>query len=209
MGGMGSGSWIRRDRKTKTGEVYQMDLCSIKKYGALKDGSRGTFSWPIGDDPPTMAFRVESDRLILAYWVKLDDTWQHVEEFVELDRTPCHYGGERLWFLCPTCKKRVAVLYESGGRFICRHCADLSYRSKSGTREDRLRRKAGQIRRRLGASENLSEPILSRPKRMHRKTFERLKREEQAANDEIQQLVSAKLWRLAERFEEMNRRFLS
>jgi hypothetical protein len=37
-------------------------------------------------------------------------------------------------------------------------------------------RKARKIRARLGASNNLSVPILFKPKNMHQKTFDRLRR---------------------------------
>jgi hypothetical protein len=44
-------------------------------------------------------------------------------------------------------------------------------------------RKARKIRERLGASNNLMVPILFKPKNMHKKTFERLRKEEKTAND--------------------------
>lgn len=45
--------------------------------------------------------------------------------------TPCNYGGERYWFLCPLCYRRVGVLYKKGDYFRCRHCHDLTYASKN------------------------------------------------------------------------------
>jgi hypothetical protein len=44
-------------------------------------------------------------------------------------------------------------------------------------------RKARKIRERLGASNDLMEPILFKPKNMHQKTFDRLRKEEKHAND--------------------------
>jgi hypothetical protein len=44
-------------------------------------------------------------------------------------------------------------------------------------------RKARKIRERLGANNDLMEPILFKPKNMHQKTFDRLRKEaEQAEN---------------------------
>jgi len=43
-------------------------------------------------------------------------------------------------------------------------------------------RKARKIRERLGASNNLMESILFKPKNMHQKTFNRLRGEEDHAN---------------------------
>jgi hypothetical protein len=44
--------------------------------------------------------------------------WQSEDYPVGIDWTPCHYGGQRVWFLCPArgCRKRVAILY--GGKIL-------------------------------------------------------------------------------------------
>jgi hypothetical protein len=44
-------------------------------------------------------------------------------------------------------------------------------------------RKARKIRARLGASNNLAEPIMFKPKNMHQKTFDRLRREADDASN--------------------------
>lgn len=52
--------------------------------------------------------------------------------------TPCNYGGLRYWFICPAskngvyCGRRVGKLYLPVGYkyFACRHCYELTYRSK-------------------------------------------------------------------------------
>jgi hypothetical protein len=51
------------------------------------------------------------------------------------------------------------------------------------SREDRLMRKARKIRARLGVGDDLTEPILFKPKNMYQKTFDRLRKEEKHAND--------------------------
>jgi hypothetical protein len=54
--------------------------------------------------------------------------------FVGLSKTPCHFGGLRLWFTCPnpTCQKRVAILYflPTNNSLFCRHCLHLTYPSQ-------------------------------------------------------------------------------
>ena len=60
---------------------------------------------------------------------------QAVVETIKLQSTPCHYGGERWWYTCPMCERRVGVLYYRqavlmrGGEWACRHCHDLTYTS--------------------------------------------------------------------------------
>jgi hypothetical protein len=86
--------------------------------------------------------------------------WEHpmpneprpAHQIIGLDRTPCRFGGERLWFRCPACKRRAVVLYDIRRRFRCRHCADLRYATQQADPTARMQIKAQRIRRRLGAS---------------------------------------------------------
>jgi hypothetical protein len=65
-------------------------------------------------------------------------------------------------------------LYSAGPYFLCRHCYDLTYRSRQDS--DRLGplHKARRIRQRLGGSANLLEPFPARPNGMHWSTYHRL-----------------------------------
>lgn len=51
------------------------------------------------------------------------------EQVVRLTKTKCNYGGERVWFLCPACSKRVGTIYRRPltDLFLCRHCLNLTY----------------------------------------------------------------------------------
>lgn len=51
---------------------------------------------------------------------------------VEFSATKTRFGGERLWFVCPACKRRVGCLYR-GSEVIqlgCRECLGLRYRKQ-------------------------------------------------------------------------------
>ena len=71
-----------------------------------------------------------------------------VEFFVELKATTQRLGGERWWFVCPLivrgvpCNRRVSTLFMPPGSkfFGCRHCLNLSYRSKQKTRRPKIPR---------------------------------------------------------------------
>jgi len=56
---------------------------------------------------------------------------------VNLEQTPAHFGGSRVWFLCPGCGRRSGRLYlpPRAASFLCRLCHDLTYESAqtSGT----------------------------------------------------------------------------
>lgn len=62
---------------------------------------------------------------------------------VKLISTPCKYGGDRWWFLCPLivdgveCNRKVEKLYlpSNSMYFGCRHCHNLTYNSCLGDSE--------------------------------------------------------------------------
>lgn len=89
---------------------------------------------------------------------------------IPLTHTACNYGGQRKWFRCNTCDRRVGVLYFQGN-FKCRHCTELNYESQYKSESSRLFAKAKKIRREIGGSENVLEPVPERPKGMHDSTY--------------------------------------
>lgn len=58
------------------------------------------------------------------------------EQKIPLTTTPCHYGGNRFWFLC-TCGRRVGALYLGNNLFACRHCYNLTYSSRNESKKYR------------------------------------------------------------------------
>lgn len=201
MGGIGSGDWCRWDSKATIEDGLKIDIFYLRKQGVLKhSGATGNLSWSRdGKEQGVISFGVGTDRLVLMYsHSKYGGERQEVKETIMFDRTSCNYGGERVWFLCPECEKRVAVLYCASGRFLCRHCNNLPYTSQNETHMDRMRRKAGKIRHNLGASQDLTVPVWEKPKGMHWKTFNRLLREEKKAN-EASVFAMAKKLRMFER----------
>jgi hypothetical protein len=113
---------------------------------------------------------------------------------VPLQWTPCNFGGERSWFICPGagCGRRVAVLYGPNRYFLCRHCYDLAYQSQRDNKMYRALHRAQDIRRRLGGSANMMEPFPEKPKGMHWSTYDRLWWEHHEA--EMEQLVGMREW---------------
>lgn len=51
-------------------------------------------------------------------------------QIVYLTTTHCNYGGIRWWFNCPFCFKRVGKLFLFGENYACRHCHNLTYKSR-------------------------------------------------------------------------------
>jgi len=196
MGGSGSGTWYRWDKKTYTEEVKRIDIHFMKKQNLTKPHIAGSLSWNCGGEPSgDIRFKMYPDKMILLYkFRESGGDWESVEDTVMLDETPCHYGGSRKWFICPSCARRVGLLYGPGKYFRCRHCYGLSYSSQSEGYLDRMARKAKKIRRKLDIgvewweADCLSDPIFEKPKGMRWRTFERLKRAENHAQSEIERV---------------------
>lgn len=151
-----------RPAKRKHIESYDR----IRVRDVLRAASRARLKgWNAGTEEPGV--RVEHARLVAA-------------QEIALTSTPCHYGGTRWWFLCPGCAKRVGVLVLRGQRYVCRHCAEVSYRSQAADAISRSWRRQRRLERRLGA-----DPLV-KPTGMHWSTFHRLR-------TEIQQIEAARM----------------
>jgi len=140
MGGTGSGNWYRWDNKTTTEEVKRIDVRYMRKKGLLKPNTRGSLSWTCGGKPSgDIRYTCYQHELQLHYrYRQHGGDWQPVEQRIPLERTPCNYGGERPWFLCSRCNKRIAVLYGADVLFLCRHCYQLPYASQNQGYMDKL-----------------------------------------------------------------------
>jgi hypothetical protein len=196
MGGNGSGSWYRWNSKATTESRRGIDIRYLKDHGLLSPGSAGNLSWTRnGTQAGFINFRVEKNRLVLSYRCQCRDSeWEDVEEVVNFDRTPCHFGGYRKWFLCPGCGRRVVAIYAAGKYFLCKHCYNLTYVTQRESITDRLTRKERKIRMRLGGSGNLLEPFPWKPKGMHWATYERLRSKAEQANF-LYRLIFTRIWK--------------
>jgi hypothetical protein len=180
MGGYGSGGWYRYNKQTTTDDVRSVDIRLLRKWGCLPGSPHnnevrfGTLSWSRGDEPNgTVSYEVTYQSLVLSFrYQRGIEPEQGIHETVCFDRTGCNFGGQRLWFICPQCGRRVGVVYLAGPRFLCRHCYKLPYSSQHESYIDRTYRKARRIRKRLGASSDLFSPVWDKPKGMHWNTFD-------------------------------------
>jgi hypothetical protein len=98
-----------------------------------------------------------------------------IEQRVQMQTTPCHMGGQRHWFTCPRCSKRVAVLYAPGRYFACRQCGGLGYATQKEGIGDRASTRAEKLRKRMGWESGILNGSGGKPKGMHWKTYQRLK----------------------------------
>lgn len=197
MGGSGSGQYYRGSSRTTCEEVKRIEIRYLKERGWLNRNSSGSLSWNCGGEPMgNIRFSIQADTMTLNFKCRQygDDEWESVEQEIKLDRTPCNYGGERKWFLCPHCHTRVAVLYGADVQFSCRHCYRLPYASQGEDYLDRMQRKVDKISQRLdtGESGGIESNGLIKPKHMHWQTFYRLKMAEIRAKEKTNSALMAK-----------------
>lgn len=180
MGGFNSG---RHGGKSCTGDKLALDVRRLQRDGFLKPGLSFGWTWTRrGEKVGNIDIRTDTDRVILNYRQRPNGgEWQDMEYPVRLAWTPCNYGGQRVWWLCPAvgCGRRVAVLY-GGAVFACRHCHRLAYRCQREAPDDRATRRADKLRDRLGWEAGILNGEGGKPKGMHWKTYWRLK----ASHDE-------------------------
>lgn len=120
-------------------DAQQISLSWLRKRGCLKGWYSGTLTWTSG-----FSENKNSIGVVINIWG--DDPYMHLnytstdhwsgektpfDYRIHLIKTPCHFGGSRLWFQCPTCWRKVSTLMISNRRsYACRSCLRLTYDSR-------------------------------------------------------------------------------
>lgn len=173
MGGLGSGRFRYDKGKATVLNHRQVDIRKLKAWGYLRPGHVFHLTWK--SHPPVSIWGLCDDRQVVFSLDRPDPKRSGQTYPVGLITTPCHMGGNRPWFLCPTlgCGRRVAILY-GGPVFQCRLCCNLVYPSQRETNVERSTRRATAIRDKMGWRASILEGCGPRPKGMHRQTYDRL-----------------------------------
>jgi hypothetical protein len=157
-------------------KTSSLDLSSLKRLNMLQPGFSGSLHWlRNGERVGTIGVWVQQDWIKLSYRSRpYGGEWESIEDTIPLVETEAGFGGRRKWFLCASCGRRARILY--GGRlYRCRICRGATYESQYEpffhASHERIRR----LKKRLGDRQaDTWAPIPTRPKGMHRKTYERL-----------------------------------
>jgi len=126
-------------------ESLELDVNVFNREGWLdEDGQAGVLQWARegdGSQVATVGYAYIDEDSVEAvavfYTIPSERPSSEDREVVltiPIDRTPCHFGGDRPWFRCPECDARKAKLYKpphGAGRFLCRDCHGLLYRSQT------------------------------------------------------------------------------
>lgn len=136
MGGYGSGRWHNHTKKRVVEDCLSISITHLCREGILERQTVGRWVWRGRGSSIGIAVNRQGGNpsLRLQYVVN----GSPIDETVWLLMTRHHRGGVRWWFLCPLsvsgkpCRRRIEKLYLPPGAtyFGCRHCHDLSYRSR-------------------------------------------------------------------------------
>jgi hypothetical protein len=178
MGGPGSGRYPRRPGKITVDLALSLDVRRWQRTGLMQPGQWFVAPWVNGSGLAPVTVEVEDSAVRLHLPVEVCGVAVELRScLIQLETTPCNYGGRRLWFSCPTpdCRRRAALLYFAKVAFACRVCCGLAYPTQHERVPDRALRRAQALRRRLGGSANLLAPFPAKPPRMHWRTYQALR----------------------------------
>jgi hypothetical protein len=189
MGGQGSGEWSRSGAKNTVESRLSVDVGEWQRKDLLYPGRSFSVFWRrVGTEGYSINVQVEFGQVRLKYRVgQSGQEGEDIDEAVRLTSTPCNYGGQRRWFVCPTrsCGRRVAVLHLGSKYFLCRCCCGLAYASQREDRKYRALHRIQKIRMRLGGSGSVDDLFPEKPNRMRRTTYERLKEKDEEAQSQL------------------------
>jgi len=161
----------RPAHRHNTANMLSLPIHRLRQAGLLVGWTSRSWVWSRGDErvaSANVAIDMERRSLVLSYSTRSrGDDWRPVRHDVAIQSTPCRYGGQRHWYTCPRCHRRIGVLYFSGDLAGCRTCLRLTYASQCDDVCGRTWRKQSKLEARLGKG-------WSRPKGMHWRTRENI-----------------------------------
>jgi hypothetical protein len=184
-----------RTSKQTTEQYHRIDIRVLHRKGYLRPGCRFVIeSTREGDDHGVIDGCAGRDDLVLL-GVSAGPGDHPPGQIVRFTWTRCNYGGVRPWFICPTvhCSRRVAILFDGHGSFACRRCFKLAYISQRLTIDRQALRRAQLVRIGAASSRRRKEDFAGRPKGMHRRTYELLRRQAE------QMGLPPRIWRIFEK----------
>jgi hypothetical protein len=142
------------DKKDTVEDCRSVSISFLRKHDYFCGCRSGTIVWKncYGEETSSISIIVSTmydDNYVRFQYTSTNRNTEEKTEYdykVQLTTTPCNFGGVRYWFICPLsrngvyCGRRVGKLYKAPGAnyFGCRHCYDLSYKSRNESRLGRF-----------------------------------------------------------------------
>jgi hypothetical protein len=162
-----------------------IDVLSWKRLGYADSPKTFELTWPSDGDSADWLICVATRHSVTLYGQGdfFDEALCY--QNVRFDWTACRFGGERPWFVCPgaRCGRRVTKLYRLNSPFACRQCHRLAYASQYRPEDEKNMWRAHKIRKRLTGEGGAPDVFPARPIGMHLRTYNRLRRHHDQAED--------------------------
>lgn len=126
-------------------QYHALSITELARGGWLYPFCKYNWVWRTnkGAHQTTVAITVVTDVLDLVFSMCGIES---VHQKVQLTYSLGPRGGKRPWFVCPTCRRRVGVLYHKEGLpFRCRICRGLAYPSQYQSRNQSYGRQARMV----------------------------------------------------------------
>src|SRR6516162_2464214 len=128
--GAGRPGWRR-----KCEQMLALDIRKLRRRGYLRSGSHFNWRWSLQGEPCGNIGVLVSDTAATLSYTRTSHDEKPIQYKYDatLERTACQFGGDRVWFRCPRCYRRCAVIFglARDGRFGCRKCLRLAYSSEA------------------------------------------------------------------------------
>ena len=101
---------------------------------SLENDPHGTEQpWPLqGLSDRWMSVTSSSPEVLDSASVRLTVVFDSgVKVVLLLSATPCRFGGQRWWLVCPGCRSKRAYLFHGGEAWVCRACGGWRYATQT------------------------------------------------------------------------------
>lgn len=188
--------------KLKIESCPSVNVLEWKRLGYLRGHLIFARTWSCGGEPVKRLICEATPRYVILRSEE-DVLGGRRKQRVDIVWTPCHFGGERPWMVCQgtsskeLCGRRVTRLFCVDSLFACRRCHRLAYASQHQPEDERNAQTAEKIRMRLAREDDVSDEFPQKPKGMHWRTYNRLHRLHDQAEEAAAQALIRIMWREA------------
>lgn len=121
--------------------TYRIDSYAFHKIIKELKEREMSYSWPwewIRKDEVCASIQVFYDIIDDELQLSYSYNGKAKKDRIKLCYLSNNYGGQRMYFYCPRCGKRIRFLCATQRGFVCRWCGNLNYHVQQSSREDIL-----------------------------------------------------------------------